>query len=132
MQNDIHARIQRTAGSIAEAGGATAEVRIERNVPVTDNSPALTEQMLPTLRRVLGSRLIESTKTTTAEDFSYFQQQVPGLFLFLGVTPQNEVGKAAGNHSPRFMVDEAALLTGVRTLIHLTMDYQEKERTKGP
>ena len=131
MQNDIHARIQRTAGSIAEAGGATAEVRIERNVPVTDNSPALTEQMLPTLRRVLGSRLIESTKTTTAEDFSYFQQQVPGLFLFLGITPQNEVGKAAGNHSPRFMVDEAALLTGVRTLVHLTMDYQDKARTKG-
>jgi metal-dependent amidase/aminoacylase/carboxypeptidase family protein len=88
--------------------------------------------MLPTLRRVLGSRLIESTKTTTAEDFSYFQQQVPGLFLFLGITPQDEVGKAAGNHSPRFLVDESALLTGVRTLIHLTMDYQEKARTKGP
>ena len=132
MQKDIHARIQRTAGSIAEAGGATAEVRIDRNVPVTVNTPALTEQMLPTLRRVVGSRLIESSKVTTAEDFSYFQQQVPGLFLFLGITPQDEVGKAAGNHSPRFMVDEAALLTGVRTLVHLTMDYQEKARTKGP
>jgi amidohydrolase len=123
MQKDIHARIERIAGSLAESAGATAEVRIDRNVPVTANSAPLTERMLPTLKRVLGSRLAESAKTTTAEDFSYFQQQVPGLFLFLGVTPEAEVGKAAGNHSPRFMVDESALLTGVRTLVHLTLDY---------
>jgi amidohydrolase len=130
MQKDIHARIQRIAGSIAEAGGATAEVRIDRNVPVTDNSARLTEMMLPTLRRIHGDRLVESPKVTTAEDFSYFQQQVPGLLLFLGITPKEAVGKAAANHSPRFMVDEDALLTGVRTLVHLTMDYADKSPTK--
>jgi amidohydrolase len=132
MQNDIHARIQRIAGSIAEANGATAEVRIDRHVPVTANSPPLTEQMLPTLQRVLGGRLLESAKLTTAEDFSYFQQQVPGLFLFLGITPQDQVGKAAGNHSPRFLVDEPALLTGVRTLVHLSMDYLNAPRRTPP
>jgi metal-dependent amidase/aminoacylase/carboxypeptidase family protein len=79
--------------------------------------------MLPTLQRVLGDRLFEGPKIGGAEDFSYFQQQVPGLFLFLGITPKSEVGKAAQNHSPRFVVDESALLTGVRTLVHLTLDY---------
>ena len=125
MRKDIHARVQRTAGGIAEAGGATAEVRIDPGYPVTVNNPALTDRMMPTLRRVLGDRLFEAPKIGGAEDFSYFQQQVPGLFLLLGITPKPEIGKAAQNHSPKFMVDESALLTGVRTLVHLTLDYAE-------
>ena len=125
MRQDIHARVRKIAGSIAEAAGGTAEVRIEAGNPVTVNDPALTERMLPTLRRVAGPRAIEASKLTSAEDFSYFQQQVPGLFLFLGITPEAEVGHAPANHSPRFIVDEAALLTGVRTLVHLTLDYMQ-------
>jgi amidohydrolase len=123
MQKDIHARIQRTAGSIAEAAGATAEVHIDPNVPVTANDPALTARMLPTLRRILGERVFEGPKITGAEDFSFYQQQVPGLFMMLGVTPQDQLGKAPQNHSPRFTVDESVLLTGVRTFVHLTLDY---------
>lgn len=123
MRDDIHARVQRTAGSVAEAGGATAEVRIDRGYPVTVNDAALTERMLPTLRTVLGDRLFEAPKITGAEDFSYYQQRVPGLFLLLGITPPDQVGKAPQNHSPRFLVDEPALLTGVRTLVHLVLGY---------
>jgi len=114
-----------TAGGIAEAAGGTAEVTIEGGYPVTSNDPDLTARMLPTLRRVLGDRVQEGSKITGAEDFSYFQQQVPGLFLLLGITPEKEVGRAAHNHSPRFTVDEGALLNGVRTLVHLTLDYME-------
>ena len=123
MQKDIHERIRRTATQIAAASGATADVRIDLGYPVTVNNPALTKQMLGTLRRVAGNNLVEGTKITGAEDFSYFQQQVPGLFLLLGITPPADVGKAAQNHSPKFFVDESALITGVRTLAHLTVDY---------
>ena len=124
MRRDIHARLQRMVGSIAEASGAVADVTIDPGYPVTANHPALSNRMLPTLKRVLGDRVYEGSKITGAEDFSYFQQQVPGLFLLLGVTPKAEVGKAAQNHSPKFFVDETALITGVRTLVHLTLDYQ--------
>ena len=123
MQKDIHARIQRTAGSIAEAAGATAEVRIDRGYPVTVNTPALAERMKPTVQRVTGNRVFEGPRIGGAEDFSFFQQQVPAMFLLLGITPKDQVGKAAQNHSPKFFVDEAALLTGVRTLVHLALDY---------
>ena len=123
MRKDIHARVRRTAGSIAEAAGATAEVRIDPGYPVTVNHPALAERMRPVLHRALGDRLIDAPKITGAEDFSYFQQQVPGLFLFLGITPDAEMGKAAQNHSPRFTVDESALLTGVRAMVHLALGY---------
>ena len=123
MQDDIHERVRRTATEIAQAMGATAEVRIDRGYPVTVNNPELTERMLPTLRRVAGENLVEQTKITGAEDFSYFQQQVPGLFLLLGITPPADVGKAPQNHSPLFFVDESALVTGVRTLAHLAFDF---------
>jgi amidohydrolase len=123
MQTQIHEAVRRTATQIAGAMGATADVTIDRGVPVTVNDPELTAQMLPTIKRVAGPGAVEGELNTAAEDFSYFQQQVPGLLIFLGITPPSEVGKAAHNHSPLFKIDEAALVTGVRALTHLTVDY---------
>jgi amidohydrolase len=122
MRKDILARIARTAGGIAEAAGATATVTFGRNTPVTINHPALTTRMLPTLQQVTG-HVAQAPLFTTAEDFSFYQRAVPGLFLFLGVTPEDQVGKAEANHSGRFMLDERALVTGVRTLAYLAADY---------
>lgn len=120
----IHTRLRRTAKSIAESSGATAEVYIDEGYPVTVNDPALTEAMLPTLERVAGDALYEQALITGAEDFSYFAQQVPGLYLSLGVTPANiNSADAAYNHSPLFFADESALITGVRLLANLTLDY---------
>ncbi len=123
MQTDIHERVRRTAERIAEAAGATAEVRIDRGYPVTANHPELTSRMLPTLERVAGKRLMELPKITGAEDFTYYQREVPGVFIFLRITPPDQVGKAPANHSPLFYVDESALVTGVRALTNLAADY---------
>jgi amidohydrolase len=122
MRKDIHERVARTAGAIAQSAGATAAVTFARYTPVTINNPALTRQMLPTLEAVTRN-VTESPLFTTSEDFSYYQMAVPGLFVFLGVTPPDQVGKAEANHSGRFMVDERALVTGVRTLAYLATDY---------
>ena len=62
--------------------------------------------------------------TTTSEDFALYQQKVPGLFVFLGITPKDaDPATVAANHSPRFFVDESALVTGVRALASLAVDY---------
>ena len=81
--------------------------------------------MIPSLRRVAASRFDPNTPiVTVAEDFSYFQQQVPGVFFFLGVTPNDaDPAAVAPNHSPRFFVDEDALDTGVRAMASLAVDY---------
>jgi amidohydrolase len=96
----------------------------------TYNDPALTEKILPTLREVAGaSHVAVATPTTTAEDFSRYQQRIPGVFFFLGITPPGtDPAKAAPNHSPRFYVDEAALPVGVRALAHLAVDYLAAQR----
>ena len=123
VQNDIHARVKRIAEGIASGAGATVEVRINKNTPVTSNDAALTARMLPTLERVAPGKVHESEPITGAEDYAFYQRQVPGLFFFVGITPPAEVGRAAANHSPFFFVDESALLTGVRALSQLTADY---------
>jgi len=126
MRTAIHERMRRTAESIAQASGATAEVTIAADGnPVTANDTALTERMQPTLRRVGGPGGTATAQfTTTAEDFSLFEQRVPGMFLFLGVTPPNaEMDTVAANHSPRFFAEESAMPVGVRALSNLAVDY---------
>jgi amidohydrolase len=124
VRADLHMRLTRTAESIAAASGATASVRIQKMTPVTFNNPALTERMVPTLQRVLGAPNVRlATPTTTAEDFSFFQEQVPGLFVFLGVTPKDQLATAAPNHSPRFQASESALVPGMRLMANLAVDY---------
>lgn len=119
---DIHDRIHRTATHIAEAAGATADVQIDMGYGVTRNDPALYRQMVPTLAAIAGPQFIEAQQTTTAEDFSYFANEVPGLFLFLGVAP-DDPALIYPNHSPRFFADEGALPVGVKALTGLTLDY---------
>ena len=125
MQRDIHERVKRIATNTAEASGATADVTITIGNPVTHNDPALVERMLPSLRRAAGDDNVRTAQvTTTAEDFAMYQKQVPGMFLFLGVTPSDaDLAEVAPNHSPRFMVDESALPTGVKALVALATDY---------
>jgi amidohydrolase len=119
---DIHERVRRTATQVAAAAGATAEVEIDLGYGVTRNDPALYRQMAPTLRAVAGGKFVEAQQTTTAEDFSYFANAAPGLFLFLGVAPEDP-SLVYPNHSPRFYADERALPVGVRALTALTLDY---------
>ncbi len=125
MRRDVHARIKHIAESIAHANNATAEVKIDKAVPVTANDPALTEKMLPTLKRIGGEGgSKENQRVMVAEDFSYFQQQVPGMFYFVGITPKDQdMTQAAPNHSPRFFIDETGLLQGARSLAALAVDF---------
>jgi len=125
VRTAIHDRIRGIASNIAESAGATASVEFGLGYPVTRNDPALTERMVPTLRRAAGADNVRvGPLTGTAEDFSYFQQQAPGLFVFLGVTPKDQDWtKAPQNHSPLFFADESALPVGVKVMTNLALDY---------
>ncbi len=123
MREDIRNRIRTTAEHIALSAGGSAEVRIEAGYDVTINDHGLTEKMAPTLQRVAGEgNTFIAPKLTGSEDFSKYQQVIPGLFFFLGITPP-ETKHAAPNHSPHFYVDESGLLLGVRALAHLAIDF---------
>ncbi len=127
MRDDIHERVTTLAEAIARGSRAGCQVCVQKNYPVTVNDPALTEAMLPTLARVAGEGLVNVDKVTGAEDFSFFQREVPGLFVFLGVTaPGLDPRQAPPNHSPLFRVDESGLALGVRLLAQLACDWLER------
>lgn len=125
MKKDIHERIKNTAEMIAKSAGASAAVQIESPYKVTVNDEKLTEKMLPSLRKAAGAQNVSlRPKSPGAEDFSNYQEIIPGLFFFIGITPKGtDPNKTAPNHSPRFYVDEAGLLVGVKALAQLTVDY---------
>jgi amidohydrolase len=125
MRTQILERVKRTVESIAAASGATAEFKRDEGYPVTWNDAALTERMTPTLKRVAAATFNPNAQpTTTAEDFSFYGQKVPALYFFLGVSSKgSDPAVWAANHSPRFSPDEAALITGVRALASLAVDY---------
>mgnify|MGYP001243133459 FL=1 len=127
MRDDIHERVTYLAEAISRGSRAGCKVCINKHYPVTVNDPALTEAMLPTLRRVAGAEQVHFVpKVMGSEDFSFFQRVSPGLFIFLGVVPPGtDPLQAAPNHSPRFYVDEGCLVLGVRALANLACDYLE-------
>ncbi len=130
MQDDIHARIKRTAENIAASSGATADVTITKQYPATVNDPDLTAQMLPTLARVSGERpLVTPDLVTGAEDFSFFAREVPGLYVFLSnIAPGETLAGSPSNHSPFFDMHEPSMEIGVRAFTHLVVDYLQQQQ----
>jgi len=133
MRADIRARIPNTVELIAKSAGGTAQVEFDSAYPVTVNDVPLTARMLPTLERVAGkANVFLGQKITGYEDFSHYQQKIPGFFYFVGITPSGVDRKqSAPNHSPHFFVDESALLLGMRSLVHLTLDYMASTTQPG-
>jgi amidohydrolase len=125
MKKDIHQRIKHTAESIATSANASAKVKVVELYNAVVNPPEFTEKMGPTLRRVAGEGNYDlQPKSSASEDFSFYQQKAPGMFFYLGVTPKGkDLSKAAPNHSPHFYVDESAMITGVRAMSNLAVDF---------
>ncbi len=122
IRRATHERVRKTATSIAEASGATAEVHILDKYDVTLNDAALTARALPTLKWAAAKDVVEAPLGGGAEDFSFMAEQAPGFFFLVGASA-GDPARAAPNHSPSFEVDESALTVGVRALAALAVEF---------
>jgi len=125
MKEVIRNRMTELVPKIAQAYGGEAEVIIQDGAPITYNDPDLTSQMIPSIERVLGKDNLEVVNAVTgAEDFSYFQQEIPGFYFFLGGTPKTlPETEAPSHHTPNFFIDDSALIYGVNVLTAMVKDY---------
>lgn len=125
MQEVIHKQMYEMIPQIANAYGGTATVTIKKTAALTYNDEKLTKQMIPSLERAVGaSNVHEMRAITGAEDFSYFQEQVPGLYFFLGgMDPAINPSEAPSHHTPDFLVQDEGMIYGVKALTQLAIDY---------
>ena len=129
MREQIHLRIERTARLIAQSAGASIEFELTYGAPATVNDPVLTEKMTPTLQHVAGEGgLVSVQPQTVAEDFAFFANATPGLYVFLGNgEPGTDPQTQPANHSPLFDMYEPSMEIGVRAFSHLVVDYLQGE-----
>ncbi|WP_432411154.1 amidohydrolase [Rasiella sp. SM2506] len=123
MRELIIRRMTEMARDIAKAYGGEATIDWQNNAAVTYNDPELTAQMLPTLQKIAGNNNVQVMKASTGgEDFSFFQEKVPGFYFFVGgMTPGNS--EAFPHHTPDFKIDDAGMLLGVKTMTQVAIDY---------
>ncbi|MBT8264449.1 MAG: amidohydrolase [Muriicola sp.] len=126
MKAKLNRRMEEMVPAIAKAYGGEATIVIKDATDITYNDPDLVSTMLPTLQRVAGSENVQIQKAVTgAEDFSYFQREVPGFYFFLGgMTPGNT--QSFPHHTPDFLIDDSGLLLGVKALTEMSLDYLSK------
>jgi len=123
MRELIIRRMNEMARDIAKAYGGTATIEWQSNTVITFNDLALTKQMVPSFIAAAGKENVHVVKATTGgEDFSYFQEEVPGVYFFLGgMTPGNK--ESFPHHTPDFKIDDSSMLLGIKTFCEMTIDY---------
>jgi amidohydrolase len=123
MRKMIEKRMKEMVEGIAEAYGGEASIIFQNNTSITYNDEALTSQILPSLQTAAGkSNVVIMKATTGGEDFSYFQEKVPGVYFFLGgMSPGNK--ESFPHHTPDFIIDESGLLLGVKAFTQIALDY---------
>lgn len=123
-REDFYESIRRTVGQTVGAMGATAEVTITENAIPTVNPPALYARARAAAVRALGEdAVLSGSPVMPAEDFAYFQREVPGFFFFYGVNPPGvPTAEAAPNHNPRFFVHEPSMETALRAMLAVALD----------
>jgi amidohydrolase len=130
VRRSVQAMMRQTLAGITSAYGATFEMEYVEGAAVTHNDPKLVEEMLPTLKRVVGEANVITPKPQMgAEDFSYYQRVVPGFFYFLGVG-NREKGITSFNHTPAFDIDEGSLVVGVKVMSNVLLDYLDRHSKK--
>ena len=124
LRKKIYREISQIAKGVETSSGTSIKVEFDVGgfYPVTFNNIALGERMKKSLIEASNGNFAEIPRRTGAEDFSYFSQEIPGLYIFLGVNDPDKMNQA-GNHSPYFTVNDEALDEGLRSLIYMTIDY---------
>ncbi len=131
IRNTLTGKLPEMVTKTAEAQGVHADVHVAKIMPVTMNDANLTRAMVPALQKASDGKATETfVNQAASEDFSYFAEKVPGLYVFLGATPKDQdPAKAASNHNPGFFVDESTLITGVRSHVEFVLGYADYAKT---
>jgi len=122
VRDAVERRMAEILAGITQAGGGGYDLDYDRGTPATINDIALTEQMAPSLTKVVGGDNVDVLEPTMGgEDFAYYANEVPGFFYRLGMVKPGTT--SGGHHTPTFMADDASVSVGMRVMSNVVLDY---------
>lgn len=118
-------------GRIAKGIGSALRCGVKTNFipvyPVTVNDPDMVETLKKVASAMFGDQsLTEMPIVMGSEDFSFYQQKVPGVIFFLGMA-DSQKGTDAEHHNPTFKTNDGVLKKGVALLTALVMESKGEE-----
>ena len=130
MRKTVLKRLEEIVYNVSKANNAKAKITYMVSYPITYNDMDLYNEMLPTLNRVNGEENVNFMNAITgAEDFSFFQEKVPGMYFFIGGAKKGtDPYLAAPHHTPDFYVDDSAMITGLKSMTSLALDYLKNNK----
>lgn len=121
----LEQRVEAVAKGIAEAAGGSAEVDWYMRVPLVHNDPDLTRRMRPSLDRAApADKPVVEVENCFLDDVSNFSQIAPLMFFTVGVGLDEGDSAVSGfHHEPSFQVNEKGLLTALKAMVNLAVDF---------
>lgn len=115
VRQQVPQQMEQMIAGITAAHGARFTLNWTRGYASGNNHPDACAIARKVVSDALGDRALREMAHPLfgGEDFSSYQQKVPGCFLFIG-SGNESIGATYGVHNPRFRLDEAALQIGVK------------------
>lgn len=119
---EAHEKMVKMAKSIAESMGGTCDFEVRKGYPFLVNDEHVTLRAKKVAQQFLGEEnVVDLDLRMTAEDFSYYSQEMPGCFYRLG-TARPEEQKVSGLHTSTFNLDENAIELGVGLMAAMAIE----------
>lgn len=117
-------RIEEIIKNVCQIHGCNYEYEFNHGYPVTFNDPKLTKLVKKSLINSIGEEnLVEMYNPDTGgEDFSFFANEVPSCFMFLGCKSEKNKDTCV-LHNSKFECDEDCIRTGIKAMVNIALDY---------
>ena len=123
IRKRVHALMRQVIRGVCLSNGATFELNIHPGAPVTYNEPSLTQWSVGVIKDLIGEKkVIEVPPSMGSEDFSFYSQQIPAFFYFLGVS-NSQPKYQYPVHNPNFCADEGSIPVGVESMVNLVLRF---------
>ena len=126
VREQLASSIEKVIKNICNIYGADYEFNYIFGYPAVKNDSQMTEILAESAIKVLGEQRVREREKAEmgGEDFSYFGQQVPSVFYFLGIAPPGEI---INHHQADFKFDDSLLKDGVAVMAQTAIDFFNKE-----
>ena len=115
----IKNRMESIIEGVSKAFNAEIILNYKEGYPPTINHDAPTKHIMDAASNIVGEGAGLPYLSMGGEDFSYYLQNKPGCFFFVGSAPNKKDILSTPHHCSHFNIDERSLLVGASVYLNL-------------